>query len=90
MGVLHDTSFSKKAALSSSCSKKIACTAFQGTKSTPSTTLSAFRSSMRKLSINDSYGDQALCEATRQCNAEDVFHPTQSIYWVDNDKDEVV
>jgi hypothetical protein len=90
MGVLHDTSFSKNAALSSSCLTKIACTAFQGTKSLPSTSLCAFRSSMRKLAMNDSYGDQVFCEATRKTSAMDVFHPTQSIYRIDYDKDEVV
>eukprot|EP00978_Attheya_sp_CCMP212_P006377 scaffold14440_cov60-Attheya_sp.AAC.1 len=63
MGVLHDTSFAKNGTLSSSCSKKIACTAFQGNTPLPTTTLSAFRSSMRKLRMSDSYGDQVFCEA---------------------------
>eukprot|EP00978_Attheya_sp_CCMP212_P047210 scaffold421265_cov68-Attheya_sp.AAC.1 len=45
---------------------------------------------MRKLRMSDSYGDRVFCEATRQSNAEDVFHPTQSIYVVDYDTDEVI
>jgi hypothetical protein len=90
IGVLHDISFCSNALISLSNAQKVACTAFQGKKSSAGKTLSAFRSSMRHLGFSNNYGDQVFCEATRKCNAYDVFHHSQNIYTIDYDKNEVV
>eukprot|EP00978_Attheya_sp_CCMP212_P015259 scaffold39325_cov42-Attheya_sp.AAC.1 len=58
MGVLLPTSFSGNALLSESCSDKIALTVSQGSTTTRSKTLCAFRTAMRQLGLRDSYGDQ--------------------------------
>eukprot|EP00978_Attheya_sp_CCMP212_P038194 scaffold187001_cov62-Attheya_sp.AAC.2 len=57
MGVLHQTSFCSTTGtvMSSSFSNKIAYIAFQGNKTSAATTLTAFRTSMRLLHMNDCY-----------------------------------
>eukprot|EP00978_Attheya_sp_CCMP212_P024026 scaffold74772_cov53-Attheya_sp.AAC.3 len=90
MGVFLQTSFSTHALLSDSCAKKIALTVSQGSKTTKGKTLAAFRQAMRHLAINDSYGDQVFCESSRKCSADDVFHPSQNIYRIDREKEDIL
>lgn len=90
MGVLHDTAFSSKNTLSASCAGKIAGTMFQGMKTTRSKTVCAFNTTMRHMNMRSSYGDQVFCEATREHPANDVFHPSQCIYSIDYENNDVL
>lgn len=82
--------FIQRATLTDACSKQVRDRLFTGVDVTKQQMQTALNGVVRKLGLTEFMVENLLCEALRTKKGFDTFHPSQCIYFLDQDTDNIL